>query len=66
MPVPLPLLLRLLAVVGLGLVLHTTPRCVTDVPPLAVILPPEVAEMLVMLPMGKVLSVANTPGLLMV
>ena len=49
LPVPLPLLVELFAIVGLGLVLQQTPRCVTDAPPLLVMLPPEIAVVPVML-----------------
>ena len=40
-PVPVPLVVWLSAVVGLGLVLQHTPRAVTGSPPSAVTLPPE-------------------------
>ena len=43
MPIPLPLLVKLFAVVGLGLVLQQTPRWVTAAPPSEVILPPDIA-----------------------
>jgi hypothetical protein len=66
LPVPLPLVVKLLAVVGLGELLHTIPLCVTGVPPLYVMLPPELAELLVMLPIGNVVIAAKLPGLIMV
>ena len=40
---PFPLLVELFMVVGLGLVLQQTPRCVTAAPPSEVILPPDIA-----------------------
>ena len=48
-PVPVPSLVRLLAIVGFEVVLQQTPRAVTEAPPLDVTLPPEVAVVAVML-----------------
>ena len=49
LPIPLLLLVKLFAVVGLGLVLQQMPRWVTTVPPSEVILPPDIAVSPVML-----------------
>ena len=47
-PVPVPLLVWLLDIVGLALVLQQTPRAETGMPPSKVISPPLVAVVLVM------------------
>ena len=44
LPVPLPLVVWLLLVVGLWFVLQQTPRAVTVAPPSWVTLPPQLAE----------------------
>jgi hypothetical protein len=47
-PVPVPLVVKLLASVGLAVVAQHTPLAVTDEPPSEVTFPPELAEVCVM------------------
>ena len=49
--------------VGLGKVAQQTPFSVTGVPPSLVTFPPLTAELLVILPTGRVLKLAKFPGL---
>ena len=59
-PVPVPFdVLVVRVIVGLVLVDQTTPLAVIDVPPSDVILPPEVAELVVM----EVISVVESEGI---
>ena len=59
-PVPVPsLVLVVSAVVGLALVPQHTPRAVTVLPPWSVILPPEVAVVVVMTDASLVERVGN-------
>ena len=57
LPVPLPLVVWLLLIVGVDEVLQHTPRAVTVNPPSLVILPPLVAEVAAMLLAAVVVSV---------
>ena len=67
LPVPEPsLLLVLKEIVGFVLVDHTTPLTVTVAPPSELILPPEVALVVVMELADTVLNVGSTNGLLVV
>ena len=54
---PDPFVVLLFAVVGLAVVLQHTPRAVTLAPPSAVILPPLVADVLVIAEMAVVVTV---------
>jgi hypothetical protein len=59
-PVPVPLdVFVVKVIVGLALVDQTTPLAVMDAPPSAVILPPEVAEVLVIEDISVVVSVGT-------
>jgi hypothetical protein len=59
-PVPVPLLVLVeRATVGFALVLHTTPRAVTDTPPFAVTFPPLDAPVPVMEPTVVVVTVGR-------
>ena len=58
-PVPVPLVVWLLLMVGLALVLQQTPRAVTEAPPVAVTLPPLVADVAVMLETVVVVTVGG-------
>ena len=58
-PVPVPLLVVLLAVVGFWAVPYATPLAVTEAPPSAVTLPPVVAPVDVMLVADVVVAVGN-------
>jgi hypothetical protein len=59
LPVPVPSLVLLSAVVGLGLVLQQTPRAVTVAPPSSVTFPPESAVVEVMLEIAVVVMVGT-------
>jgi len=56
-PVPVPSLVWLSAVVGLIAVLQQTPRAVTAAPPSEVTFPPDVADVVVRSEMGVVVKV---------
>ena len=56
-PPPVPLVVWLLFIVGLVLVLQQTPRAVTEAPPVAVTLPPLVADVVVMFETAVVVTV---------
>jgi hypothetical protein len=56
-PVPVPLVVWLLAMVGLGDVLQQTPRALTGSPPSEVTFPPESAVVEVMLEIAVVVTV---------
>ena len=58
LPEPIPSVVLLFAIDGLGEVLQQTPRAVISAPPLSVILPPLVAETLVSDCTGK-----SVPGI---
>ena len=61
-PAPVPSLVRLFAVVGLGDVLQQTPRAVTEAVPSAVTFPPPVAVVCAMAVMGStVVTVGGVP-----
>jgi hypothetical protein len=67
LPVPDPsLVLVSREIVGVGLVDHTTPLAVMDAPPFELILPPEVALVVVMALADSVLIVGRTTGVLVV
>ncbi|MBA7583333.1 hypothetical protein ES708_25275 [subsurface metagenome] len=59
MPVPVPSLVLLSAVIGFCEVLQHTPRAVTDVPPLSVMLPPLCAKFSVMSLIDAVVTVGR-------
>ena len=59
-PVPVPsTVLVVRAIVGLVVVLHTTPRAVTELVPAAVMFPPLVAVVVVMLLVAVVVKTGN-------
>jgi len=58
LPAPLPSVVLLSAVVGLGAVLQQTPRAVTEVLPSDVTFPPQVAVVSVILDTASVVTVA--------
>jgi hypothetical protein len=58
-PVPLPSVVKLLAVVGFDEVDQQTPRTVTVAPPSEVTLPPEVAEVCVIFEIEAVVTVGS-------
>ena len=67
LPVPEPSLVFVLKeMVGVGLVDHTTPLAVMDAPPFELILPPEVALVVVMELPDTVLNVGSTTCVLVV
>ena len=66
LPVPIPSFVELFAVVGFCDVLQQTPRCVTELPPVALMEPPLDAEELIIFAIGKVVMVAKLPGLFIV
>jgi len=61
-PVPLPLVVLLLLVVGLADVLQQTPRAVTEAPPSEVTFPPLVAVVAVMPDTAVVVTVGREAG----
>jgi hypothetical protein len=63
LPKPLPLMIVVFAVVGEGLVLKQTPRCVMSEPPSLVMLPPEIAVVSAIELIAVVVRVAKLPGL---
>jgi phospholipid N-methyltransferase len=67
LPVPEPSLVFVLKeMVGVGLVDHITPLEITAAPPSVVILPPVVADVVVMELADNVLNVGSTTGVLVV
>ena len=58
-PVPVPFVVWLLLMVGFVPVLQHTPLAVTEVPPVAVTLPPLVADVAVMLETAAVVTVGR-------
>ena len=56
-PAPVPLLVVLFEMVGLGEVLYTTPRAITDTPPSSVTFPPLLAPVAVILLIAVVVTV---------
>ena len=61
-PVPLPSVVLLLAIVGFWLVLQQTPRAVTDAPPSLVTFPPKVAPVTKIF-VAAVVDTVGTTGL---
>ena len=58
-PIPEPSEVWLFETVGLDVVAQHTPRAVTDDPPIAVILPPDVAEVTAIAEAAVVVTVGN-------